>query len=85
MKKKEVSEAQIEVTRAKQFKDGGVVCDVKINGVTIYGCRIVEYKGDDFVSFPSRKGSDDKYYNHAYYPLTEDDTKEIISQVEKLI
>ena len=73
----------IEVTRAKQFDNGGVVFDVVINDVTIYGCRVIEYKGGDFVSFPSRKGSDDKYYNHVYVKLTDEDSKEIISQVEK--
>ena len=84
-KNTEKKSAEIKVTRAKQFKDGGVVFDVVINDVTIYGCRVVEYKDSDFVSFPSRKGSDDKYYNHAYYQLSKEETEDIISQVEKLI
>lgn len=32
---------------------------------TIYGCRIVAGKNGKFLAFPSRKGSDGNYYNHA--------------------
>ena len=84
-KNTEKKSAEIKVTRAKEFKDGGVVFDVTINDVNIYGCRVVEGKDGDFVSFPSRKGSDDKYYNHAWYKLSKEETEDIISQVEKLI
>lgn len=75
----------VEVTRAIAFDNGGVVFDVIINGVTIYGCRVVEGKNGDFVSFPSRQGKDKKYYNHVYIKLTDEDTKEIISKVEKAL
>lgn len=38
-------------------------------GAIIYGCRLVENKQDEsiFLSFPSRKGSDGKYYCHARF------------------
>lgn len=86
MKKKETeSTLQIEVTRAKQFKDGGTVFDVVINGVSIYGCRVVEGKNGDFVSFPAYKGSDGKYYSHAYIKLSDADTENIVKQVEEMI
>ena len=87
MKKKEVEEVAVEakVTRAKQFKDGGVVFDMVVNGVSIYGCRVVEGSKGDFISFPSYKGSDNKYYSHAYIKLSEDDTKNIITQVEDML
>ena len=32
---------------------------------TVYGCRIVDGKNGKFLAFPSRKGSDGNYYNHA--------------------
>lgn len=88
MKKPEKKEVKstltsAEVTRAKAFDNGGVVFDVILNGINIYGCRVVEGKNGDFISFPSRKGSDGNYYAYAYVKLTEEDTKEIISQVEK--
>lgn len=85
MKKKEVDvEVNAKVVRANQVKDL-VFFDVEINGVTIYGCKVVEGKNGDFISFPSHKGKDDKYYNHAYIKLSDEQTKEIISQVENML
>ena len=42
------------------------------NGAIIYGCRLVERKDDKnlFVSYPSRKGNDNKYYCHARFTVT---------------
>lgn len=86
MKKKEAESAvQAQVTRAKQFDDGGVMFDMVVNGVSIYGCRVVEGKNGDFVSFPSYKAKDGKYYSHAYIKLSDADTKNIVSQVEDMI
>lgn len=82
-KKEESKVVSIEVVRAKSFDNGGVVFDVLINDVGIYNCRVVEGKNGDFISFPARKGADGNYYSHAYIKLDADDTKEIISQVEK--
>ena len=82
-KKEESKVVSIEVIRAKAFDNGGVVFDVIINDVGIYNCRVVEGKNGDFVSFPARKGADGNYYSHAYIKLSADDTKKIISQVEK--
>ena len=82
--KKETQKNEIKVTRAHQFEDGLVTFDMTVNGVTIYGNRIVEGSKGTFVSFPSRKGKDDKYYAHAFVQLSADDVKDIISQIEKL-
>jgi len=86
MKKKEEVKVEVnaKVTRANQVKDT-VYFDVEINGVTIYGCRVIEGKEGDFVSFPSHKGKDDKYYNYCYIKLSEEDTKDIIHQVEEML
>ena len=54
-----------------------------VNGVTVYGCNVVEGKNGDFISFPSYKGNDGKYYNHAYIPLTAEDQEHILLSVEK--
>lgn len=54
-----------------------------VNDITIYGCNVVEGKNGDFISFPSYKGSDGKYYNHVYVPLTESEQKEVLEDVEK--
>lgn len=86
MKKKEVNEIEVnaKVTRANQVKDT-VYFDMEVNGVSIYGCRVVEGSKGDFVAFPSHKGKDDKYYNHVYVKLSDDQTKDIIHQVEEML
>ena len=73
-----------EVIRAKEYKDT-VFFDVNINGVSIYGCRFVEGKNGDFISFPSYKGSDGKYYSHAYIKLDEATVSLIDEQIDKLL
>ena len=83
MKKKEADNVTVnaKVTRANQVNDT-VFFDMEVNGVIIYGCKVVEGSKGDFISFPSHKGKDGKYYNHAWIKLSDEDTKEIISQVE---
>lgn len=54
-----------------------------VNGVTVYGCNVVEGKNGDFISFPSYKGKDGKYYNHVYIPLTDKEQEGILLDVEK--
>lgn len=82
-KKQESVLTTIEVSRAYAFDNGGVVFDAELNGISIYGLRVVEGSKGDFISFPARQGKDGKYYNHVWVKLTDDDTKQIISQVEK--
>lgn len=48
--------------------------NAKVNGVTIYGMQYITYtdkngKKTSFVSFPSYKGSDGKFYNDCYFPI----------------
>ena len=74
----------LEVKRAKEYKDT-VFFDMEINGVMIYGCRYVEGKNGDFISFPSYKGSDGKYYSHAYIKIDEAHINLIDEQIDKLL
>lgn len=74
-----------EVKRSKIWSNGGVTADVEINGVTIYGCRVVEGANEDFLSFPSRKGNDGKYYSYAYIHLDAAEMKAIIAEIERQI
>lgn len=89
IKKKENAEKQtynVEVTRAHEFKSGDISFDCIVNGVTLYG---LTYINEDqkrnikkaFISFPSRKGSDGKYYNYCWFNITD----EIFSAIEKQI
>ena len=95
---KKAEEAQahaIKVLRARDFtKEGEDGCsitfDMEVNGVTIYGCWYREGKkkdGGDYtmVSFPSQKGKDGKYYNHAYVKLSEEEIQLIGQTIEKVL
>lgn len=85
IKKKAEQEITFEIKRAHEFKDGGLTFDIVINGVSIYGCNVVAGKKGEFISFPSKKGKDGRYYSHAYIALTDEQQDEIINAVaEKL-
>ena len=81
--KETINVRDVEVSRVRQTQNGTVFFTLELNGVIIYDCRVVEGKNGDFVAFPSDKGSDDKYYSKVYAPLSEEDAKAIISEVEK--
>ena len=75
----------VEVTRAKDII-GSYAFDMKVNGVMIYGCWLKETKaGENFVSFPSYKGKDDKWYSYAYFKIDADTQADIEKQIEALV
>ena len=74
----------IKVTRGHVFDDGSVAFDMEVNGVSIYNSTLREGKNGQFVSFPSRKAKDGKYYSHVYVKLSEEDIADIIEQLEAL-
>lgn len=74
----------LKVLRAKEYQDN-IFMDLEINGVTIYGCRFVEGSKGNFVSFPSHKGKDGKYYNYAYIKLDEAMIQLIDEELDKLL
>lgn len=64
----------------------GAFLDLTINGITIYGVKVVDGKEgqyEDFLAMPSRKGKDEKYYNIVYCPISPADTKLIIEELER--
>lgn len=80
----------VKVTRAKEIKEGQVVFDMVVNGVTIYSCWYREGKdknGKDYtlISFPSQKGDNGKYYNHCWFKIEDDIKDEIVAQLQKLV
>lgn len=89
IKKKENAEEQtynVEVTRAHEFKSGDISFDCIVNGVTLYGLTYINADAkrnikEPFISFPSRKGSDGKYYNYCWFNITD----ELFSAIEKQI
>lgn len=85
--KKEVSNLKLEsfdVIRANMVGET-VFFDLVINGITVYGCKVCEGKNGDFISLPSRKGKDDKYYSIVYFRLSDEDQKIILDTVEKML
>lgn len=71
------------ILRTHQFDNGGVTFDMTVNGISIYGCRVVETKDGDFIGLPQRKGNDGKYYSIVWAKFSEEDTKDILAEVEK--
>ena len=77
-----------DVLRANEYEATGTIfADLKINGLTVYGCTIVKRKdgSGEFISFPSRKGSDGKYYSIVYARLSDMDSDAIIDAVYNLL
>ena len=83
MQKKNTENRGFKVSNVFVASTGTVFFNLTINEVTIYGCRVVEGKNGDFISFPQKKGNDGKYWNIAYVKLTDDEAKAIIAEVEK--
>ena len=84
-KNNEINDKIIAVKKAKQFT-WGISFDMIVNDVTIYGCKLLSKKDSDevFITFPSIKGIDGKYYNYAYVQLSEEEQKDIVAQIEKM-
>ena len=76
--------SDLKVLRAKEYK-GTTFLDLEVNGVKIYGCRYIVGKNGDFISFPSYKAKDGKYYNYAYVDLDEAMVSLIDEQLDKLL
>lgn len=70
-----------EVLKATQYS-WGVGFNMVLNGVTIYNCTVAETKeGNFFISFPSRKGTDGKWYSYVYFRFSEEDQNAILAAV----
>ena len=79
--KKERPVYELRVTRvfAGEY---GTVFDLEINHVNVYGCRVCETgDGEAFVGWPQKKGKDGRYWSHAYAPLTDEQTANVLDQV----
>lgn len=88
-KQESAQEYKIEVTRAKELESGDIALDLIVNGVSIYGAfyvtREVKGKEESFISFPSRKGSDGKYYKYVYFPMNDAQLSQLEKDIEAAI
>lgn len=78
------------VTRANEVREGNVVFDMVVNGITIYSCWYIEgtnKKGEPYqiISFPSQKFDNGKYYSHCWFKIEDDVKADIIDQLQKLV
>ena len=53
---------------------------IEIEGIIIKGFKIVEGRNNDFVSWPSQKGKDGKYYD-LVYALNKDIRREVEDKI----
>lgn len=78
-------EYEIKVTRVLDGKYG-ILFDMEINHVTIYGCRLCETReGVPFVGFPQQrdKHDKDKWWSIAWAPLTQKQTELVVDQISQ--
>ncbi len=86
-----VKPEDVKVDRAKDF-DKSISFDITLFGcIKVYGCTYRTYldktSGEEkgIISFPSKKGKDDKYYNHVYFFVTDELLASIEKEIEALI
>ena len=85
-----------EVVRANSWKDKKSKKECKFfslkltldddSEIMFYNLTILENKkGEEFISFPSRKGDEGKYYSYYFIKFTEDEVEDIINQVNAML
>ena len=72
--------------RSVKNKPDNYTFTLSVNGVEINWCKYITYTDDNgdrvsFVSFPQYQGKDGKYYNHAYFKITDELFKVIEDQI----
>lgn len=72
---------ELKILRVKDF-DNFTAFDFEINGIRIYGARIIEGRNGDFIAFPANKGKDGNFYNHVWFKMDDETQKKIIEAVD---
>lgn len=80
----------VEVLTVKVISETRVLFSANVNGVKIDGFALVEYTNQKqevghLVQYPSRKGSDGKYRNCVWFPISRELRENIYKQVVSLI
>lgn len=72
----------LEVDGVKDW-ESGVFFNLTVGNIfKIYGCKVARTKkGEYFISMPSRKGTDKRYYAHCIVRLSESQTEEVLGMV----
>ena len=80
-----ISLPEDKVREVKGKKGTTIFFTMKINGVTIYNCKIMHGKNGDFISFPQTQGKDGNYYSIVWVPLSDSDSEKIIAKVKSFV
>ena len=78
MKNTEVTSVRVIDTKKGEL----IFFTLKLNGVYINNCKVATGKSGDFIGWPQYLGSNDKYYNTVYAPLSDEDTEFILQAVQ---
>lgn len=69
----------INVINARVLSDNCIVFGVELEGISLYGLKLVETKdGKRFISMAQTKGKDGKYYNNYFINLSDKQKEDII-------
>lgn len=83
-----ITDFNVQVLKAREFK-WGITLDLQVNGITIYGCvhkeGVKDGKPWSMITFPSYKGSDGKYYNNCWFPISNELKDEIEKQISDML
>lgn len=72
----------INVKNVRVLSDNCIVFSVELEGVSLYGMRLVENKnGERFISMAQTGGKDGKYYNNYFINLSDKQKEDIIKIV----
>lgn len=79
--------SSFKILSARAMSDGTPMANIEINGIRIYGCKVMARKsdGEAFLAWPSAKGHDGKYYNVAYAKLDTEAQEKIIGEIYNLM
>lgn len=82
-----ISVTGYEIQRVIAGRDGTPIFNMTINGITVYGCKVMARKsdGEAFLAWPSAKGRDGNYHNVVYAKLSDADQEAIITEVYKMM
>lgn len=91
-------EYKVIVKAARQTKNDSIIMfDMNVNGVEISSCMLKEetvkkdgkkYKAGDtcyFINFPNYKSDNGKYYNHVWFPVSDEVLQNVIDQIKKIL
>lgn len=77
-----IASHEIKVLRSRIWDNGEASFDMVINGVIINGCLVkFNSKQEPWIAFPSYKGKDGNWYNHAFVKLSPADIESISTQI----